>query len=170
MVSGVQEIMPQYKNRRAFIGEMYVNLLKVLQETEQPELLNVSVNMIGWERIDRTVKEIKIRLKQAENAEQFQTVGFLCREAIISLAQAIYIEENHPTLDGTKASKTDAKRMLDCYITVELAGGGNENLRKYARSSNELTHKRTADAKDASLCAAATIPLVNVIGILEGRH
>lgn len=166
--------MPQYKDRRAFIGEMYGNLLKMLQETEQPELLNVSVNMTGWERIDRTVKEIKIRLKQAENEEQFQTVGLLCRETIISLAQAIYIEEKHPTLDGVKASKTDAKRMLDGYIAVELAGGGNENLRKYARASNdlanELTHKRTADAKDASLCAAATVALVNLIGILEDRH
>jgi hypothetical protein len=166
--------MPQYKDRRAFIGEMYGNILKALQETEQPELLNVSVNMTGWERIDRTVKEIKIRLKQAANEEQFQTVGLLCRETIISLAQAIYNEEKHPTLDGIKASKTDAKRMLDAYIAVELAGGGNENLRRYARASsdlaNELTHKRTADAKDASLCAAATVALVNLIGILENRH
>jgi hypothetical protein len=166
--------MPQYKDRRAFIGEMYGNLLKALQETEQPELLNISVNLTGWERIDRTVKEIKKRLKQASNEEQFQTVGLLCRETIISIAQAIFNEEKHPTLDGVKASKTDAKRMLDAYVAVELAGGANENLRKYARASNdlanELTHKRTANAKDASLCASATISLVNLIGILEDRH
>lgn len=166
--------MPQYKDRRAFIGEMYGNLLKELQETEQPELLNVTVNLTGWERIDRSVKEIKMRLKQATTEEQFQTVGLLCRETIISIAQAIYNEEKHPTLDGIKASKTDAKRMLDAYIAVELSGGLNENLRKYARASNdlanELTHKRTANAKDASLCSSATISLVNLIGILEDRH
>lgn len=166
--------MPQYKNRRAFIGEMYGDLLKSLQETEQPELLNIPVNMTGWERIDRTVKEIKMRLKQAANEEQFQTVGLLCRETIISIAQAIYNEEKHPTLDSVKASKSDAKRMLEAYIAVELVGGANENLRKYARASNdlanELTHKRTANAKDASLCASATISLVNLIGILENRH
>jgi len=166
--------MPQYKNRRAFIGEMYGNLLKSLQETEQPELLNISVNMTGWERIDRSVKEIKIRLKQAGNEEQFQTVGLLCRETIISIAQAIYVEEKHQSIDGVKPSKTDAKRMLDAYITIELAGRSNENLRKYARASNdlanELTHKRTANAKDASLCSSATISLVNLIGILEDRH
>jgi hypothetical protein len=125
--------LPQYKDRRAFIGEMYGNLLKALQETEQPELLNISVNLTGWERIDRTIKEIKMRLKQASNEEQFQTVGLLCRETIISIAQAIYNEEKHPTLDGVKASKTDAKRMLDAYVAVELAGGANENLRKYVR-------------------------------------
>jgi len=166
--------MPHYKQRRAFIGEIYGDLLKALQETEQPELLNISVNLTGWERIDRTTKEIKMRLKQASNEEQFQTVGLLCRETIISIAQAIFNEDKHPTLDGVKASKTDAKRMLDAYVAVELAGGANENLRKYARASNdlanELTHKRTANAKDASLCASATISLVNLIGILEDRH
>lgn len=166
--------MPQYQNRRVFIGEMYSDLLKTLQETEQSELLSVSVNLIGWERIDRSVKEIKLRLKQAESEEQFQSVGLLCRETIISLAQAIFDEQKHPTLDGIKASKTDAKRMLDAYIAIELSGGANETLRKYARASNdlanELTHKRTATDKDASLCATSTIALVNLIGILEDRH
>ena len=64
--------------------------------------------------------------------------------------------------------------MLDAYIAVELSGGANENLRKYARASSdlasELTHKRTATAKDAALCASATVTLVNLIGILEDRH
>lgn len=166
--------MPHYKDRRAFIGEIYGNLLRTLQETEQPEILNVSVNLTGWERIERSVKEIKMRLRQAENEEQFQTVGLLCRETIISLAQAIFIEEKHPAVDGVKVSKTDAKRMLDAYIAVELAGGPNENIRKYARASNdlanELTHKRTATAKDASLCSSATVSLINLIGIIEDRH
>ncbi|MCC8360270.1 hypothetical protein [Salinimicrobium sediminilitoris] len=166
--------MPQYKNRRAFIGEMYGSLLKALQESEQPELLTVSVSLTGWERIDRTVKEIKMRLRQASTEEQFQTVGLLCRETIISIAQAVYEEEKHPTIDGVKASKTDSKRMLDAYIAVELGGRANENLRKYARASNalanELTHKRTANLKDATICSSATISLVNLIGILEDRH
>ncbi|MEI7526709.1 MAG: hypothetical protein WCJ95_20340 [Mariniphaga sp.] len=166
--------MPQYKDRRAYIGEMYGNLIKTLQETEQPELLNVSVNLTGWERISRSVKEIKIRLQHADNEEKFQAVGLLCRETIISLAQAIFNEEKHPTLDGVKASKTDAKRMLDAYIASELSGGANENIRKYARASNdlanELTHKRTATAKDAAICSSATVSLINLIGILEDRH
>ena len=166
--------MPKYQDRRAFIGEMYGNIIQLLQETEQLERLSISVDLNGWERIDRSLKEIKVRLKQATNEEQSQTVGLLCRETIISLAQSIYDKDKHPTLDQVVASKTDAKRMLDAYIAVELSGGINENLRKYARASsdlaNELTHKRTAKSKDASLCASATISLVNLIGILENRH
>jgi hypothetical protein len=64
--------------------------------------------------------------------------------------------------------------MLDAYVATELAGGSNESLRKYARASsdlaNELTHKRTANLKDALICASATIFLVNLIGVLEDRH
>ena len=166
--------MPRYQDRRAFIGEMYTNIIQLLQETEQPDVLSISVDLNGWERIDRSLKEIKVRLKQAANEEQYQTVGLLCRETIMSLAQAIYDKDKHPTLDQVLASKTDAKRMLDAYIAVEVSGGSNENLRKYARASsdlaNELTHKRTANGKDASLCASATISLINLIGILEDRH
>ncbi|MEZ0486079.1 hypothetical protein [Fibrella aquatica] len=166
--------MPQYKDRRLFIGEMYSGLLGILQETEQSEILNISVNMTGWERVERSISEVKNQLKSASNEEQFQAIGLLCRETIISIAQAIYDNEKYPTLDGVKASKTDAKRMLEAYIAIKLAGGANESLRKYARASNdlanELTHKRTASKKDASLCYSATISLINLIGILEDKH
>lgn len=166
--------LPQYRDRRLYIKEMYNSLLKTLEETEEPQLLEVSVDLTGWDRIDRAVKEIKVRLQQSTNEEQFQTVGLLCRETIISIGQAIFDKEKHPILDGVNVSKTDAKRMLDAYITVELAGGANESLRKYARASNdlanELTHKRTANKRDAALCSSATISLVNLIGILEDRH
>ena len=35
----------------------------------------------GWEKVDRTVGEIRRRLAEAQTAEQFQAVGLLCREA-----------------------------------------------------------------------------------------
>lgn len=135
--------MRQYQDRRVFIGEMYGNLLKTLQETEHSKSLNISVDLTGWERIDRTVRKTIAQLKQASNEEEFQAIGLLCRETIISIAQAIYNENRHPTLDGVKASKTDAKRMLDAYISVKLAGGSNENLRKYAKSSIDLANELT---------------------------
>ena len=76
-------------------------------------------------------------------------------------------------MEGSKISNTDAKKMLEAYIAVELAGSSNATLRKYARATldlaNELTHKRTATKKDASLCSIATLSLINLIGTIEGR-
>jgi hypothetical protein len=162
-----------YNVRRIFIIEMYQNLSQLIQESDKVHKFDISVSLTGWDRIERTIREINSKIILAKNEEQFQSIGLLCRETIISLGQAIFNEEKHQSLDGVNISNTDAKRMLDAYIMSTLAGKENENLRKYARAStdlaNELTHKRTADSRDAKLCSAATIALVNLIGIIEGR-
>lgn len=164
---------PTYQERRTFIRELYTSLQQILEENEEPELIAVTVDLTGWERIERSLAQITIKHKEAVSEEQFQIVGLLCRETIINLAQAVFNSEKHPSLDGTLISKTDAKRMLESYIAVELAGSSNEKLRKYAKSTldlaNELTHKRTATKKDSSLCSVATISLINFIGTIEGR-
>lgn len=162
-----------YRERRAFIRELYSSLVETLMETEEAESISVTVDLKGWERLERSVQEIRKRQSEASKEEQFQVIGLLCRETIITLAQSVFIEEKHPILDETKVSKTDAKRMLEAYIAVELSGSSNKILRQYARSTldlaNALTHKRTATKKDASLCSIATLSLINFIGTIEGR-
>ena len=165
---------PHYRERRTFINDMYNLLLKTLNEDEEPEMISVTVDLTGWERIERSIQEIKTRQSEAQKEEQFQVIGLLCRETIITLAQAVYNPEEHPALsEGVKISKTDAKRMLESYISVELSGSSNAILRKYAKATldlaNELTHKRTATKREAALCSTATLSLINFIGTIEGR-
>ena len=162
-----------YRERRAFIRELYSSLVQTLLETEEAESINVTIDLKGWERLERSVQEIRKRQSEASKEEQFQVIGLLCRETIITLAQSVFVEDEHPILDDTKVSKTDAKRMLEAYIAVELSGSSNKILRQYARSTldlaNALTHKRTATKKDASLCSIATLSLINFVGTIEGR-
>jgi len=161
--------MPQYRDRRAYLIELFKDILEQLENHNNGEELEVELT--GWERIERSVGEIRLRLGEAKNEEQFQAVGLICRETIISLAQEVYDKDIHPPLDGVKPSDTDAKRMLESYIAVELPGKENEGLRRYAKAtnslSNELTHKRTATLKLAKLCSSSCINLVNLIRILE---
>jgi hypothetical protein len=84
----------------------------------------------GWSRVDRTQTEMRSRLASAKTEEQFQGIGLLGRELLISVAEVVFKPADHPTLDGTAASKTDAKRMLEAYIAVELGGSANEFARK----------------------------------------
>lgn len=161
--------MPQYKNRRAHIIELFKNILNQLEDYNNAKELEVELT--GWDRIERSVGEIRLRLGEAQTEEQFQAIGLICRETIISLAQEVYDKQKHPPLDNTEPSETDAKRMLDAYIAVELKGGENEGIRRYARATNdlanELSHKRTATLKLAKLCSSACINLVNLVRILE---
>ena len=81
---------------------------------------------IGWPRVDRDIHELRRQLEQAQNEEQFQAVGLLCRETLISLAQVVYDPQRHLTTDGVPPSETDARRMLEAYIALELSGRPNE--------------------------------------------
>ena len=131
-------------------------------------------SLTGWPRVDRTLDEIRTRLRVASNEEQFQAVGVLCREALISLAGAVFDPDRHPPLrtDDVAASNTDARRMLDRYIEAEARGKSNATMRKYVKVAlqfaNEVQHQRTATYRNTALCAEATAGLVNIIAILDG--
>ena len=129
-----------------------------------------------WERLNRTIIKIKKDSMSARNEEDFQGVGLLCREAIISLAQAVYDPIIHGQLDetGVNIGKTDAVRMISNYLSVKLSGNTHEEMRAYAKTTNKLanmlTHKRTASKRDMMLVTSATISLINFIGILEDKY
>jgi hypothetical protein len=126
----------------------------------------------GWTRVDRNVIEVRKRLETATMEEQFQAVGLLCRETLISLAQAVHDAKQHPTLDGVTASDTDAKRMLEAYIAVAFGGSAYEHFRKHARAAYDLAahlqHRRTASFRQAAACTEATTSIVNLIAIMAG--
>lgn len=128
----------------------------------------------GWPKVDRQMSEVRLRLMETTTEEQYQTVGLLCRETLTSLAQAVYDPERHPPIDGVAPSSTDAKRMLESYLSIELSGKGNEEARSHAKAALKLPvalqHNRTADFRSAALCAEATASVVNLIGILSGKR
>jgi hypothetical protein len=161
--------LPTYRSRRELVAEIVGPLIARLRTGLVEEF-----EPTGWVRVDRTVGEIRDRLASATTEEQFQAVGLLCREALISVAQAVFVAERHPTLDGVAVSPTDAKRMLDAYITVALSGDANKFARSHARSaldfSVNLQHKRTATFRDAAMCVEATTAVVSTIAIVSGRR
>jgi hypothetical protein len=161
--------LPTYQSRRTFVSELFEPLEQQVRtgQIARPE-------PTGWPRVDRTVGEMRERLASSTSEEQFQAIGVLCREALISVAQAVYVAERHPSKDGVTPSDTDAKRMLDAFFAVELSGDSNEVARRHARSALDLSvglqHKRTALFRDAALCVEATTAVINIIAIVSGRR
>lgn len=164
--------LPSYKSRRQFITDLYNPLIRELRNREIGRSPESPEEPTGWLKVDRIISQIRKNLAQAQHEEQYQAVGHLCREALISLAQSVYDPSRHVSLDGVQPSNTDAKRMLDAYVATELSGSSNETIRKHARSAidlaNELQHRQTADFRQAALCAEATSAVVNVIAIISG--
>lgn len=166
--------LPTYQSRRAFIGEIYNPLMVRLRKECQNEGKRVFEEPTGWPKVDRNIGEIRRRLGEAKTEEQFQAVGLLCREALVSLAQVVHDPARHPSLDGVPPSKTDAKRMLEAFLAAELKTESNKAARKHARASldlaNELTHKRTASFRHAALCAESTTSVINIVAIVSGQR
>ena len=163
--------LPSYQARRMYVADLFNPLLKRIKENSSAIAV---VEPTGWARVDRTVDEIRSRLAEAATEEQFQAIGLLCREALISLAQSVFDPTMHPTIDGVPASDTDAKRMLEAFIAVELSGGSNEEARAHTRSGVKLAlalqHRRTATFRDAALCAEAATAVINIVAIISGRR
>ena len=166
--------LPTYRSRREYLRDLFRPLEERLRGEASGSAPNPSLEPTGWVRVDRTLGEVRPRLEKSETEEHFQAVGLLCRESIITLAQMVYDPAKHPTEDGVAPSKTDAKRMLDAYLSVALAGTTNKIARRYAKAAldlaNELQHLRTATFRDAALCSSATSSLVNIIAIVSGRR
>lgn len=68
------------------IIDMLDEAIGVLEANEPQQIIELT----GWTRVDRNIDKIVKALAQANNEEDYQTVGLLCREAITSLAQAVY--------------------------------------------------------------------------------
>jgi hypothetical protein len=165
--------LPSYRSRREFLGELFNPLLSQVRQRGSGVTPDPIVPT-GWPRVDRAVGEARQRLASARTEEQFQTVGLLCREILISLAQAVYDPERDATDDGVNPSDTDAKRMIAAYLTEVLTGSTNKVARQHTRAAYdlavELQHRRTATFRQAALCLEATTSIVNVVAILSGRR
>ncbi len=126
--------------------------------------------LTGWERVDRAIMEMKSRLEIADNEEQFQAIGMLGREALITVAKQVFDATKHPTMDGVETSTTDTKRMLEAYLDFELSNT-SDKARKFARSAvdlgNQLTHDRNATKRDASICLVSVISLASLFKLIQ---
>jgi hypothetical protein len=163
---------PTWRSRRQFVGELLKTQIDELQREQTSSL--PAPEPTGWERVDRAIGTAREQLAAASVEEHFQSMGLIFREILISLGQSVFDSSIHPTTDDVAASKTDAKRMLEAYISVSLSGAYNKVARQQARSAfdlaNELQHRRTADFRAAALCLEATSAVVNVVAIVSGRR
>lgn len=166
--------LPTYQSRRMYVSDLFEPTIKNLQRILRNKATVPASIPTGWQRVDRTLDKAVADLATAKNEEDYQGIGLLCRDALVSLAQAAYDPQKHTSNDGINPSPTDSKRMLEAFLSFELSGAANEGIRKLAKAqcqyADEITHKRTATFRDAAICMEATRSLTNTIAIIVGRR
>jgi hypothetical protein len=166
--------LPSYASRRMYVADLYDPLLERLRRGGGTAGSGLFEEPTGWAKVDRQIDGVRAALEMARTEEDYQGVGHRCREAIISLGQAVYRAGVHRAPDGVEPSATDAKRMLEGYLVTDHGGDRNADTRRLVKAAfdiaNTVQHRRTAEFRDAALCAEGTITAVNTIAILAGRR
>ena len=136
-------------------------------------LLRVDPEPTSWEKVDRQVVAMRDQLMRAESEEDYQSVGLLGRELMISLAQAVIDPAEAVGEDGKVPSKSDARRMLEAYVSKNLPGRSNEALRKAIRgivqATSAVVHDRSATKQDAALITELVSSSVHLVHILDTK-
>ena len=173
ILEAIREVWPATETGGTVIQNLSF-IIDIDALTQDTTLLYTSST--GWDRVDRTMDRIRKLLANAAVEEEFQQVGFLCREGLISLAQAVFDPAQHPSVsnDDADVSKTDAKRMIARYVASEYPGRSSREIRKCVNSTldvaNKVTHGRTSTYRDAAICAQATLNVVGLIAIISGKR
>lgn len=157
-----------YAERRQYVRQLFGPAIEAI--AKRSLLPSEPREATGWERVDRALSKARSQLETASAEEDCQAIGLLCREVIISLAQAVYDPAIHESLDGVRPSETDANRMLEAYIGHVFPGASNKEVRAHHRASLALAlnlqHRRTATRQIAALCVEATASTTAVVSII----
>jgi hypothetical protein len=125
-----------------------------------------------WTRTRRSLQKGVSALASASTEEECQAIGLLCRESVVTLAQAVTPPTGSQTDDGVDPSPSDAKRLLDAFIAGAAAGSSRDEERAFARAcvtlASKLVHQRTATAREAALCLFATEATVRIVALMAG--
>lgn len=158
----------RYAERRHYVRSMFAPAIAAL--SKRSTLPMPEREPTGWERVDRALSKARSQFEMASAEEDFQAIALLCREVIISTAQAVFDPTIHESLDGVKISTTDANRMLDAYVAHVFPGESYKEVRAHYRASLALAlnlqHRRTATRRLAALCIEATASTVAVVSII----
>ena len=166
--------LPTYQSRRDYVHDLVAPLRQRLNDNDSWAPTVAFEGPTGWALVDRQMQSVRRKLSSAATEEDFQSVGLVCRETLISVAQAVFDPDLHTAPDGQRISDTDTKGMLDAYLSVALRGRSNEAARKYAKAAvdlaNGLQHRRSATFRGAAMCAEATASVVGFIAAVAGRR
>ena len=172
ILAALQEAWPTSQAGGMIIQSVSYNVDK---DSLKDGLTHLYASPTGWLRVDRTMDRIRELLATTSTEEQFQEVGLLCREGLISMAQIIFDPTKHPSLtnDNTEVSPSHVKEMVSRYVSSEYTGSSNKEFRKCVNSTvdlaNKVTHRRTSTYRDAVLCAQATFNVIGLISVISGK-
>jgi hypothetical protein len=155
--------LPGYQSRRAHLRMLYAPLYAAMQdllrERVGSELPGSEVT--GWAAVDGQVAQLRRRLAAGRTSEDGQAIGLLCRDIMVTLADACH----NPAVHGDVGAS--AVERLNAVADYLAPGEENQRLRKLLKATldyaNVVQHHRQGTLVEAGLVAEATVAAVNLM-------
>jgi hypothetical protein len=155
--------LPTYQGRRAYLRTLFAPLYAAMEglkrERVGSELPESEVT--GWAAVDGQVAQLRRRLATGTTSEDVQAVGLLCRDIMVTLADACHDPAVHGDVGASAVDR------LNAVVDHIASGGENERLRKLLKATldyaNVVQHRRQGRSVEAGLVAEATVAAVNLM-------
>lgn len=166
--------MPQYRDRRRFIAELFAPVRRALTELDvaRYELAEgVAEGPTGWPQIDAQMRRLRKLFREAHDADAYNGVGLQCVKILTSLGHLVF-DPSRDLPDGEdEPGIDDAKARIAFFVRRVAPGKSGEHLRKlvtvaYAQA-NAAKHRHTATRIDAGVAANATALIVSTLRLLD---
>ncbi len=133
-------------------------------------LIDWTVPTPGFEAIEESLADLKVKLDGAVTDADLSDVGLRCRRLLVDVMKVVYRLEMVPQ-GTTPPSSQDADEMLGHYVAARLPGKDHEGYRKFLRGAWALASARVhADRTGrASAVAAAqgTVSFLRAVQAIE---
>lgn len=160
-----------YANRRVYFSNLYYELIKLVATSSDIDVVNIQLEYTNWDKINRTIADIKKQYNEAKTSAQFNGIGAMCRSVYNCLADTIYREEYHVDKTIPLPNDNQYKNKLLEFVVFKLGGKTNEDFRSHCKKTidiaDTLTHKKVATKQQAALTINAVISILNIITILN---
>jgi len=115
----------------------------------------------GWAAVDGQVAQLRRRLAVGRSPEDSQAVGLLCRDIMVTLADACHDPAKHGDVGASAVDRLNA--VVDCLAP----GEENQRLRKLLKATidyaNVVQHRRQGTLVEAGIVAEAAVAAVNLV-------
>ncbi len=137
-----------------------------------------SENRSPFDELIRQVDQAEDRHHQAQEVEEFQSVGMLLRECLITLLEKVRIRIEFP-IEIEAPQNSNFVDWSEIFLNQLCSGKQNKDLRKHVKNMaketwqlvNWLTHSRSADQTASSIAVHSTQTVIgHIIQLLERGH
>jgi hypothetical protein len=162
--------LPSYQSRRLHLRALFAPLYKAMDDlrrervgSELPES-----EVTGWAAVDGQVAQLRRRLAAGKTSEDVQAIGLLCRDIMVTLADACHHPEVHGDIGASAVDR------LNTVVNHLAPGEENQRLRKLLKATidyaNVVQHGRQGTLVEAGLVAEATVAAVNLMRRLSKAY